>query len=176
MIKIHDKSFKPYITSGEVQSRITELAEKINFDYKDKNPLFVTVLNGAFMFAADLMKSIRLSCEISFVKLSSYSDMASTGNVKEIIGLNENVSGREIIIIEDIIESGRTINRVVKEFNSLGAASVAVITLLKKPASGNRNEDVKYVGFEIPNNFVVGYGLDYNGFGRNFSDIYQYID
>jgi hypoxanthine phosphoribosyltransferase len=176
MIQIHDKSFKPYISAGEVQSKISELADNINVDYKDKAPLFVAVLNGAFMFAADLLKSIRVSCEISFVKLSSYSDMGSTGNVKQLIGLKENVSGREIIIIEDIVDSGRTISGVVKEFRALGAESVEIVTLLKKPVSRNLTEEVKYIGFEIPDRFVVGYGLDYNGFGRNFSAIYQYID
>lgn len=176
MIQIHDKSFKPYISEGEVQSKIKELADNINVDYAHKAPLFVAVLNGAFMFAADLMKSIRISCEISFVKVASYTDMASTGDVKELIGLNENIAKRDIIIIEDIVESGRTISGLVKEFQSLGAASVDIITLLKKTVPGHPTEKIKYVGFQIPNRFVVGYGLDYNGFGRNFSAIYQYID
>lgn len=176
MIQVHDKSFEPYISAGEVQEKVSKLADKINTDYEDKTPLFVVVLNGAFIFAADLMKNIRIPCEISFVKLSSYADMASTGTIKELIGLNESIPGREIIIIEDIVDSGRTINWLVKKFNLLGAGSVEIVTLLKRRVSTNLTEEVKYTGFEISDRFVVGYGLDYNGLGRNFSAIYQYID
>lgn len=176
MIQIHDKSFENYISAEEVQGKVKELAEQINHDYEGKAPLFVAVLNGAFMFAADLMKGIMVPCEISFVKVSSYEEMHSTGNIKQLIGLNENILGKEIIIIEDIVDSGRTISKIVEEFRSLGARSVEIVTLLKKPESKDLKEQVRYVGFEIPETFVVGYGLDYNGQGRNFSDIYQYID
>ena len=176
MIKIQDKSFQPFIEEHEIEVRIKELGKLINDDYLDKIPLFVSVLNGAFMFASDLMKAINIPCEISFVKVSSYEDMHSTGNIKQLIGLNENILGRDIILIEDIVDSGRTISIIIEEFRSLGAKSVEIVTLLKKPESKFLKESVKYIGFEIPNRFVVGYGLDYNGLGRNYASIYQYIE
>ena len=173
MIKIHDKYFEPFIGTGEIQSEISRLAGTINSDYKGKSPLFVAVLNGAFMFAADLLKNITLNCEISFVKVASYEGMESSGNLRELIGLGEDIAGRDIIIIEDIVDSGRTISSIFSRCRAAGAKSVEIVTLLKKPVVRHLNETVKYVGFEIPDCFVVGYGLDYNGFGRNYPAIYQ---
>ncbi|MGK7392556.1 MAG: hypoxanthine phosphoribosyltransferase [Candidatus Cyclobacteriaceae bacterium M2_1C_046] len=175
-MQLHGKTFHPFISSSDIDHRIQQIGEQINEEYSQKKPLFIAVLNGAFMFAADLMKQVKIDCEISFIKVSSYEDMHSTGNIKQLIGLNENILGRDIIIIEDIVDSGRTIAKIMEEFKDLGAQSIEVVTLLRKPSSKNINTPIKYIGFDIPDQFVVGYGLDYDGLGRNFADIYQYID
>ncbi len=170
---VKDKEFVKYISSQELTQKIKALADGINKEYKDKKPLFVAILNGSFMFAADLMKEIDIESEISFVKVASYEEMESTGNVKQLIGLNENIFNKDVIIIEDIIDTGRTIVKILEEFKSLGASSVEVVTLLQKPKSAEVKDQLKYIGFEIPDKFVVGYGLDYDGLGRNLKDIYQ---
>lgn len=170
---VKDKEFVKYISSEELTQKIKALAAGINKEYKDKKPLFVAILNGSFMFAADLMKEIDIESEISFVKVASYEEMESTGNVKQLIGLNENIFNKDVIIIEDIIDTGRTIVKILEEFKSLGASSVEVVTLLQKPKSAEVKDQLKYIGFEIPDKFVVGYGLDYDGLGRNLKDIYQ---
>lgn len=172
-MKIKDKSFKVLIREEELQARIKQMAKQINKDFKGKEPLFIGILNGCFMFVSDVMKEIKLSSKISFVKLSSYTEMASSGSVKQLIGLNENIFKKDVIILEDIIDSGKTINSIMEEFNERGAASVTVATLLLKPEALKTAVDIKYVGFEIGNEFVVGYGLDYDGLGRNTRDIYQ---
>jgi hypoxanthine phosphoribosyltransferase len=172
-MKIKDKSFKVLIREEELQARIKEMAKQINKDFKGKEPLFIGILNGCFMFVSDVMKEIKLSSKISFVKLSSYTEMASSGSVKQLIGLNENIFKKDVIILEDIIDSGKTINSIMEEFNERGATSVTVATLLLKPEALKTAVDIKYVGFEIGNEFVVGYGLDYDGLGRNTRDIYQ---
>lgn len=174
-MQLHGKTFDPFISSSDIDRRIKQLGKQINKDYSQKKPLFIAVLNGAFMFAADLMKQVEIDCEISFVKVSSYEDMHSTGDIKRLIGLNENILGRDIVIIEDIVDSGKTIVKIVGELKDLGAQSIEVVTLLRKPLSKDIEVPVKYIGFDIPDQFVVGYGLDYDGLGRNFSDIYQYI-
>jgi len=170
---VKDKEFVKYISSEELTQKIKALADGINKEYKEKKPLFVAILNGSFMFAADLMKEIEIESEISFVKVASYEEMESTGNVKQLIGLNENIFSKDVIIIEDIIDTGRTIVKILEEFKSLGASSVEVVTLLQKPKSAEVKDQLKYIGFEIPDKFVVGYGLDYDGLGRNLKDIYQ---
>ncbi len=170
---IKDKNFVPYLSSEEIQLKVKALAAQLNKDYKGTQPLFIAILNGSFMFAADLFKEISLSCEISFMKLSSYQEMASTGNIKELIGLNENVFKRDVIIIEDIVDTGHTMKNVLDQFVDRGVNSVEVVSLLIKPEALQNKVDVKYIGFEIPNKFVVGYGLDYDGFGRNLNAIYQ---
>ena len=172
-MKIHDKEFVEYITSDQIKKELKRIGLQINEDYKDKNPLFVSILNGSFMVAADLFREIELQSEISFVKVSSYHDMESTGDVKKLIGLNEPIFNRHVIFIEDIVDSGRTIKKMTDEFKELGAKSVEVATLLSKPDSLTVDLKLKYIGFEIPPLFVVGYGLDYNGLGRNLKDIYQ---
>ncbi|MDX1628469.1 MAG: hypoxanthine phosphoribosyltransferase [Fulvivirga sp.] len=172
-MELRDKSFKKFITKEELEKKVQSLAGKINEDYKGKKPLFVSILNGSFIFAADLMREINIESEISFVKVASYEEMESSGNVKQLIGLNENIFNKDVIIIEDIIDTGRTIARILDEFKSLGASSVEVVTLLHKPKSDEVADLLKYVGFEIPDKFVVGYGLDYDGLGRNLKDIYQ---
>lgn len=173
---VKDKAFKKFILKEEIEKKVKSLARKINADYKDKRPLFIAILNGSFMFAADILKEIKIDCEISFVKVASYEDMESSGNVKQLIGLNENIFNKDVIIIEDIIDTGRTISKILEEFKSLGASSVEVITLLQKPKSKNIETKFKYIGFEIPDKFVVGYGLDYDGLARNTKDIYQLKD
>lgn len=172
-MKIHDKEFVAYITSEEISKAIKKIATQINTDYKGRNPLFVSILNGSFIVAADLFREIELESEISFVKVSSYLDMESTGDIKKLIGLNEPIFNRDVIFIEDIVDSGRTIKKMTEEFKELGAKSIEVAALLFKPESLTVDLNVKYVGFEIPPLFVVGYGLDYNGLGRNLKDIYQ---
>lgn len=170
---VKDKEFQKYISSEDLSSKIKELADRINNDYEGKKPLFIAILNGSFMFAADLFKEVQIPCEISFVKVASYEEMESTGNVKQLIGLNEPIFNKDVIIIEDIIDTGRTIAKILEEFRSLGAGSVEVVTLLQKPEANKSAEPLKYVGFNIPEKFVVGYGLDYDGLGRNLKDIYQ---
>ncbi|VAW29570.1 Hypoxanthine-guanine phosphoribosyltransferase [hydrothermal vent metagenome] len=172
-MKIKDKNFVPYLNEDEIQKRIKRLASDINKDYKETKPLFIAILNGSFMFASDLFKEVKLDCEISFMKLSSYNEMKSTGNVRELIGLNENVFNRDVIIIEDIVDTGHTMKNVLEQFKDRGVKSVEVVSLLIKPEALVNDVVVKYIGFEIPNKFVVGYGLDYDGFGRNTKTIYQ---
>ena len=172
-MKIKDKSFKILLKEEDLQARISQMAKQINKDFKDREPLFIGILNGCFMFTSDIMKDIKLTAKISFVKLASYTDMVSSGSVKQLIGLNENIFKKDVIILEDIIDSGNTIASVMEEFKERGAASVTVATLLLKPKALKTEIEIKYVGFEISNEFVVGYGLDYDGLGRNTRDIYQ---
>ena len=173
MVTIKDKTFEKFISYEDILAKISTLAGEINLDYKGQKPLFISVLNGSFMFAADLLKQIGIDCEISFVKVASYDKMESTGNVKQLIGLNENIFNRDVIIIEDIIDTGRTILKILEEFQSLGAKSVEVVTLFQKPRSEMIRGELKYVGFELPEAFVLGYGLDYDGLGRNLKDLYK---
>ena len=172
-MKIKDKTFKILIEEADLQDKIVEMANAINKDYAGKSPLFIGVLNGSFMFVADMMKHISLPSKVSFIKLASYTEMESTGTVKELIGLNENIFKKDVIILEDIIDSGLTMMSVIEEFKERGASSVAVATLLLKPKSLKVKVEIKYVGFEISDEFVVGYGLDYDGLGRNSAAIYQ---
>jgi hypoxanthine phosphoribosyltransferase len=172
-MKIKDKSFKILISEKDLLERIASIAKEINEDYKGKAPLFIGILNGSFMFVADMMKLVTLPSKVSFIKLSSYTEMNSTGTVRELLGLNENIYNKDVIILEDIIDSGTTMASVTEEFKERGASSVAVVTLLLKPKALKVKLDIKYVGFEIGNEFVVGYGLDYDGLGRNSGAIYQ---
>lgn len=172
-MKIKGKSFEVLISEKDLLKRVKLIADEINKDYAGMNPLFVGILNGAFMFVSDIMKRISLQSEISFIKLASYTKMTSSGSVKELIGLNDNIFNRHVIVLEDIIDSGNTISTVLDEFKSRGAASVEVATLLLKPKALKVDLDIKYIGFEISDEFVVGYGLDYDGLGRNSSAIYQ---
>ncbi len=172
-IQIKDKTFEPYIEEIELQSRITELADQINKDFATKNPLFIGVLNGSFIFASDLYKNIDIPSEISFVKFTSYEGTESKGTTTELIGLNENLKGREVIVVEDIVDTGRTLKDFLGQLEDMGAANVHVITLLDKKEARQHEIPVKYCGFEIDNKFVVGYGLDYDGYGRNTKEIYK---
>jgi hypoxanthine phosphoribosyltransferase len=172
-IQVLDKTFEPYLKEAAIQEKITELAGQLNQDYAGKRPLFLSVLNGAFLFTADLFKQITIEAEVSFIKLASYKGTSSTGNVITAIGLDINVKDRHIIILEDIIDTGKTLHHYLPQLESMQPASVKIAVLLNKKEALQYPVQVDYTCFDIPNKFVVGYGLDYDGLGRNSKDIYQ---
>lgn len=172
-IKVHDKYFVPYLSENEIQERVKEMAQKLNEDYKGKRPLFIAILNGAFMFAADLFKYLTIDAEICFIKLASYKGTKSTGHVITAIGLDTDINGREIIILEDIIDTGKTLNEFLPQIRHQQPASLKIVALLHKPEATIYPLDIDYICFSIPNKFVVGYGLDYDGLGRNLARLYQ---
>ncbi len=172
-IKVHDKEFELYIPQDQIERSISRLADEINRDLAGKNPLFLIVLNGAFMFAAELFKHVSIECEISFVKLSSYSGTKSTNVVRELIGLDHAISGRTIVLVEDIVDSGLTLLFTREKLIKLEAREVRIATLLFKPNAFKYDYPIDYVGMEIPNDFIIGYGLDYNEHARNLPDIYK---
>ena len=176
IVKIKDKTFRTFIPEDQIAERVKAVAERINKDLADKNPLFLAVLNGSFIFAADLMRYITIPCEISFVKLASYQGTTSTGVIKEVIGLNEELAGRTVVILEDIVDTGFTIKRMIETLGTRGPESVHVCTLLLKPGKLQVPLHVEYVAMEIPNDFIVGYGLDYDQQGRNLRDIYTLVE
>lgn len=175
-IKVHDKVFKMSISFEEIDNRIQAMADRLNKDLKGKNPLFLSVLNGAFMFSSELFKKLEFSCEISFVKLASYSGTTSTETVRQLIGFDEDIKGRTVVIIEDIVDTGLTMERILEQLRLMKAADVMIATLLMKPEAFRGSYKVDYVGIEISNDFIVGFGLDYNKHGRNYKDIYKVID
>jgi hypoxanthine phosphoribosyltransferase len=175
-MKIKDLEFKKFIPASRIEEKIVELASVINHDYKNQTPVFLPILNGSFMFASDLLKEVKIPCRVSFVKTSSYSGTSSTGQLKTLIGHEESLFNQDIIIIEDIVDSGLTLEKTMEELRGLGAKSVEAISLLRKKEAREKNTDVKYVGFDLDSEFVVGYGLDYDGFGRNYKDIYKLIE
>ncbi|MBK6977227.1 MAG: hypoxanthine phosphoribosyltransferase [Cytophagaceae bacterium] len=172
MIQIEDLKFEEFIPEKDILKRVKEISEKINLDFVEKKPLFLGILNGSFLFAADLFKHISVPCEISFLKVNSYVNTESTGKMKELIGINQPLSDRHVIVIEDIVDTGRTLQFILDTVKSQNPASISVITLLHKPEATLIPLKLNYVGFEIENQFVVGYGLDYNGYGRNLPAIY----
>lgn len=172
-MKILDLEFVPYISETQIQAKVKELSAQITQDFKDKDPLFIVLLNGAFLFAADLVKEIATPCNLSFVKVASYSGTESRGRVDKLIGLNENIQNRNLIIIDDIIDTGLTMQGVIDELLKQNPATISVASLLFKPEAFTAQFTPHYIGFKIPNHFVVGYGLDYNGYGRNLKEIYQ---
>lgn len=173
VIRLHDKTFRVMIPAERIDRAVAAVAERINADYMDKSlPLFIGVLNGSFMFMSDLMKKIEFDCELSFVKLASYCGTCSTGNVRSLIGLNNSIEGRHIIIVEDIVDTGESIEHMVRELETRKPASIAVCTLFFKPASYAKRVPVDYRAMEIGNEFIVGYGLDYDQLGRNLKDVY----
>lgn len=175
-IRLWDKEFEVSHPYEEIQAAIAKMAAQMKIDLKDKNPLFVCVLNGSFMFAADLMKELEMNdVEISFLKLASYEGTASTLEIKELIGVNENITGRTVIILEDIVDTGHTIANVMAQIARKGAKEVKIATLLFKPDAVKEHITLDYVGIEIPNDFIVGYGLDYDRRGRNLKDIYTLV-
>lgn len=175
-IKLKDKEFGVSLDSNEIQSIIKKLGQKINSDYMGKEtPLFISILNGSFMFTSDLLKQIDFNCEITFLKLSSYLGTSTTGNVKELIGINEKIQGRHVIVLEDIVDTGITLEQIVHELQKLKPADIRVSTFLFKPDAYKKNIKIDYIGKEIPNDFIIGYGLDYDGLGRNLPDIYTLI-
>jgi hypoxanthine phosphoribosyltransferase len=172
---IHGKHFRYYINPDEIALAIRRIASEITRDYQGKNPLFIAVLNGSYVFTADLLRNLDFSCELSFVKLVSYQDTQSTGVVNELIGLKENINGRYIVILEDIIETGLTIATLKKQLILHQPAGIRIASLLVKPHLLKEEFNIDYQGFEVPDAFIVGYGLDYNGQGRNLPGIYQII-
>lgn len=172
-IKVKDKEFISYLSNDSIQDRIGKIATIIDAEYDGKDLLFIGVLNGAFMFASDLLQKISCSCQITFVKMASYQGTTSTGTVKELLGLRESIEGKHVIILEDIVDTGLTMSKAIKDLSKQKPASLEIATLLFKPESLKEQLELKFVGFEIPNKFVVGYGLDYDGYGRNLQDIYQ---
>ena len=175
-IQIKDKTFVVSIPEADILRQVDRVAAEINRDLKDKNPLFLSVLNGSFMFTADLMKRITIPCEVSFVKLASYQGVATTGKVKEVIGINEDLTGRTIVIVEDIVDTGLTMQRLLESLGTRRPQEIHIATLLVKPDKLKVDLDIEYVAMRIPNDFIVGYGLDYDGLGRNFKDIYTVIN
>ncbi|MBP1638536.1 MAG: hypoxanthine phosphoribosyltransferase [Bacteroidetes bacterium] len=174
-IKIKDKEFSVSIPEEKIQEAVKNVAERINWDLAGKDPLFLVVLNGAFMFAADLMKSVNIPSEITFIKLSSYQGTSTTGVVKEIFGLNESVEGRTVVVVEDIVDTGFTMQKIINSLKEKKAADIRVATFFLKPNSLQCDIELNYVAMEIPNDFIVGYGLDYDGYGRNLKEIYTLI-
>lgn len=175
-ISVLDKTFKRFKNVEEINTSIKVIAEKINEDYEGKTPLFLGVLNGCFIFAADLLREITLDCEVSFVKVASYKGMKSTGEVNQLIGLDRSLEGRDVIIVEDIVDTGNTIENIVELLTKAGCNSIKIATFLLKPEAYKKSIKVDYVAMEIANKFVVGYGLDYDGFGRNVKELYVLKD
>jgi hypoxanthine phosphoribosyltransferase len=176
IVKIKDKTFRVSIPREEILKNVDAVAEKINRDMAGKNPLFLAVLNGAFVFAADLMRRITIPCEISFVKLASYQGVMSTGKVREVIGINESLAGRTVIIVEDIVDTGLTMKQMMDSLATRNPESIHICSLLLKPDKLQVPLDVEYVALRIPNDFIVGYGLDYDQQGRNLPDIYTVVE
>ena len=172
-MKIKELQFKKFISQAKIEKKTSDLGAQISVDYEGKTPLLLPVLNGSFMFAADLIRAISIPCRVSFVKTSSYQGTQSTGQLKTLIGHEESVFNHDILIIEDIVDSGLTLERIVEELRDRGAKSVEAVALLRKKGAREKGTEVKYVGFELESEFVVGYGLDYDGLGRNQRDIYK---
>lgn len=175
-LQIKDKKFAVSIPEAEIRRQVKRVAEEINRDLCGRKPLFLAILNGSFVFAADLMREITLESQISFVKLASYSGMSSTGEVADMIGLDADIEGRDVVVVEDIVDSGLTMQHVMEMLRARNPRSLAVCTLLVKPENLKVDVDIRYRCFEIPNDFIVGYGLDYDGFGRNTRDIYTVVE
>lgn len=171
-VKLHDKHFKLFIDYEIIISKIEDLVKVLNVNYAHKKPIFLCVLNGSFLFASELIKRFNHECEVSFVKLASYEGLNSTGNIKNLIGLNDNLNGRNIVIVEDIVDTGNTIYSVTEEIKNHKPESVEVATLLFKPKAYQKNIPINYAAINVGNEFLVGFGLDYNGIGRNLEDIF----
>lgn len=176
IIQIHDKTFEVFIVHETILNAVKKLAQSIEKDYEGLTPLFLCVLNGSFIFSADLLKEYNGPAEISFIKLSSYQGTTTTEKVKTVIGLTEEVEGRDLVVLEDIIDSGITVTHLIGELEKLNPRSIKIATLLLKPKALRTNIKPDYVGLEIPNDFIVGYGLDYDGFGRNLKNIYKIVE
>ncbi|WP_341834786.1 hypoxanthine phosphoribosyltransferase [Chitinophaga pollutisoli] len=173
MIQVHDKKFVPYIAEEKLQARIREMAQQISLDLEGKKPLFIAILNGSFMFAADIFKHLTIEAEISFIKLASYKGTKSTGNVITAIGLDEDLYGRTVVILEDIVDTGKTLSQFLPQLEHQQPEKLMVVSLLTKPEAMTHPVHIDYLGFSVPNKFLLGYGLDYDGLGRNLPEIYQ---
>ena len=176
LVTVKDKQFAISLSGERIRQRVAEPAAQISQDLEGKNPIFLAVLNGSFVFAADLMRGISTPCEINFVRFSSYDGMCSTGSVKELLGLNQSLKGRTVVVVEDIIDSGLTMQELLVYLQKFEPAELKVASLLVKPGNMQVKLDIDYTCFEIPNDFIVGYGLDYDGFGRNLSSIYTVVE
>lgn len=176
IIKVLDKNFKLYIPQSQIQKRVAELSAQLNTDLKGKDVIFMGILNGSFMFAADLIKNINLPCQITFLKLASYQGTSSGGSIKRLIGINEDIYGKTVVVIEDIVDTGFALEHIQKQLIGYEPAEIKYATLLFKPQAYKGSVSINYAGFEIPNDFIVGYGLDYNGHGRNYPDLYVISD
>lgn len=174
-IQVKDKSFSLFIPEDKILKEVKRIAAQINKDYEGQEPVFLAVLNGSFIFAADLLKEVNLPCEISFVKLASYQGVSTTGEIREVIGLSTDLTGRPVIIIEDIVDTGLTMAHMLEELKKQNPASIDICALLLKPGKMQVDLDIKYCCLQIPNDFIVGYGLDYDGYGRNSRDIYSLV-
>jgi len=175
VIQVHDKTFETYIAEEKILERIKELAAELTTAYTGKKPLFIAILNGSFMFASDLFKYLNIEAELCFIKLASYKGMKSSGNVVTSIGLEDDLFGRDVVIIEDIVDTGKTLHNFLPKLEHQQPRSLKIVTLLHKPEATEYPLQLDYVGFQIPNKFVVGYGLDYDGLGRNLKEIYQLV-
>lgn len=175
LLRVHDKQFKPYISAEQINEQIKRIAAEINNDYQGKRPLFIAILNGAFMFASDLFKEVSIEAEISFIKLASYKGVTSTGQVVTAIGLDVDLVRREVIIVEDIVDTGKTLSHFLPQLNHHNPSSLKIAALLQKPEALIHPVKVDYLGFAVPNKFLLGYGLDYDGLGRNLREIYQLL-
>lgn len=176
VIQVLDKKFKPYIKAQDIQEQIGKLAKQINEDYAGKKPLFIAILNGSFMFASDLFKELTIDAEICFIKLASYKGTRSTGHVITSIGLDMPLTGRHVIIVEDIVDTGKTLNEFLPQLVNQQTASLRIAALLHKPEALKHPLTIDYIGFTVPNKFLLGFGLDYDGLGRNLKEIYQLVE
>lgn len=175
LIKVHDKTFETYLSEDIIQKRVQELAAAINRDYAGKRPMFIAILNGSFMFAADLFKHLTIEAELCFIKLASYKGLKSSGNVVTSIGLEDDIFNKEIVIVEDIVDTGKTLHNFLPKLEHQQPKALKIATLLHKSEATEYPLQLDYIGFDIPNKFVVGYGLDYDGLGRNLKEIYQLV-
>lgn len=175
IIRVHDKNFVPYLTSSQIDEQVSRVAAEINRDYEGKKPLFIAILNGAFMFASDLLKKITVESEITFIKLASYKGIKSTGKVVNAIGLDADLHRRDVIIVEDIVDTGKTLFHFLPQLEHQHPTSLKIASLLHKPDALIHPLKIDYLGFTIPDKFVIGYGLDYDGLGRNIKEIYQLV-
>ena len=173
MITLHDKQFEPFISAEQIDRAVTAMVQKVKADFKDETPIFVGVLNGAFIFLSDFVKKYDQPCEVTFVKLSSYEGLASTGEVKSLIGIPEGVKGRSVVIFEDVIDTGNTVKKLVNMFTEINVKDFKIATMFYKPGAYSGEHNIDYIGMEIPNDFLVGYGLDYDELGRNLPGVYK---
>jgi hypoxanthine phosphoribosyltransferase len=173
MIRVHDKTFQPYLTAADIEKAVKRVGAHINRDYAGKRPLFISILNGSFMFAADLFKELTVDAEVCFIKLASYKGMKSTGHIVTAIGLDTDIFGKDVIIIEDIVDTGKTLSEFLPQLYHQQPASLKITALLHKPEATQYPIHIDYLGFSVPNVFLLGYGLDYDGLGRNLKEIYQ---
>ena len=176
LITVKDKQFEPFISEERIQTEVSRIAQQMNNELAEKDPIFLGILNGAFMFASDLYKQITFPCQITFLKLTSYSGTKSTGTVKQLIGINFDLKDRVVVVLEDIVDTGITLETIIRQLSGYEPTEIRVATFLHKPEATIRDVKLDYVGLEIPNDFILGYGLDYEGYGRNFKEIYQLVN